>query len=328
MDGLTVGHATDLAFCTGVTAIICAHPMTASVAVLGGAPGGHDLGPLDPAASIDAVDAIVLSGGSAYGLAAAGGVQAWLRANGRGRVFAGRAVPLVAAAVLFDLVTNDPARWDRFPPYRDLGWAAAEVSSDAIEEGSIGAGTGAATATLKGGIGVSRAVTESGHAILALAAVNAMGTATIGDGPHFWAAPYEVDGEFGNLGWPSPMPADSLRLRRKHQQPATTLGLVATDARLTKAQAHRLALMAHDGLARAVLPAHAPMDGDTIFALSTGAREMTNPVAELTELGHLAAITFARAVARGVYLATPLLGLTQTWREKFGHTEAASNSRV
>ena len=326
LPGLRVGHATDSRFGSGVTAIVFDAPCVAAVCVLGGAPGGRDLGMLDPAASVERIDAIVLSGGSAFGLDAAGGVQAALREAGRGGSFAGQRVPLVAQAILFDLANGADKQWGRFSPYRDLGYAAACAIAADCALGSVGAGTGAATATCKGGVGLARAVTPQGHSVAALAAVNAMGSALIGDGPHFWAAPFEQGGEFGGLGWPAAIRPADLAYHAKQQAPATTIGLIATDAALTKAQAHRLAIMAHDGLARAVLPAHAPMDGDTIFAVSTGARPLVEgnrgaqPIAELTELGHLATQVFARAVARGVFEATalPHPGAQRAWRDRFG----------
>ena len=324
MPGLLVGHATDLALGSGVTAIVFEQPCVASVCVLGGAPGGRDTAMLDPGSSIERIDAVVLSGGSAFGLDAAGGVQAALRAAGRGGVFAGQRVPLVAQAILFDLANGADKDWGVFAPYRELGNAAALAAGRSFALGTVGAGAGAATASCKGGIGAASAATPHGHAVAALAAVNAMGSATIGGGPHFWAAPFECHGEFGGLGWPAAFTAADLAYRIKHraETPSTTIGVIATDAALTKGQAHRLAIMAHDGLARAVLPAHAPMDGDTIFAVSTGARPMTHPIAELTELGHLATQVFARAVARGVYEATalPHPGAQPAWRDLFPQT--------
>ncbi len=307
--GLLVGHATDLALGSGVTAIVFDAPCVASVCVLGGAPGGRDAAMLDPSGSIERIDAVVLSGGSAFGLDAAGGVQAMLRQAGRGGVFAGQPVPLVAQAILFDLANGADKDWGVFSPYRDFGYAAAvAAAAGGFALGTVGAGTGAATASCKGGIGSASATTAEGHTVAAIAAVNAMGSPLIGGGPHFWAAPFERAGEFGGRGWPAVItPADlAYRIKHRAEAPATTIGLIATDAALTKAQAHRLAIMAHDGLARAVLPAHAPMDGDTIFAVSTGRRAMTHPVAELTELGHVATQVFARAVARGVFEATSL----------------------
>ena len=183
----------------------------------------------------------------------------------------------------------------------------------------MGAGTGATTATLKGGLGSASAFTSSGHCVGAIVAVNAIGTATIGDGPHFWAAPFEIGAEFGGLGLPSVFDT-RLRTKGGAPTPATTIALVATDAALTKVQARRLAIMADDGLARAIHPAHAPNDGDTVFAASTGLRPIADPIRELTELGHVAGTVLARAIARAVFEATSLPyppGLA-SWRDQFG----------
>ncbi len=314
--GLRVGHAGDTLICSGVTAVIFDQPCVASVMVLGGAPGGRDLGLLSPAATVERIDAIVLGGGSAFGLDAAGGVQSALREDGRGYPVAGHRVPLVPQAILFDLANGGDKNWGRFSPYRDFGYAAARAATAGpVPIGSVGAGMGATTATVKGGLGSASVVTAGGYTVAALVAVNALSSPLIGDGPWFWAAPFEVGAEFGDLGWPAQMGSQATALRTKGRpQPATTIGLVATDATLTKSQAHRLAIMAHDGLARAVLPAHAPMDGDTIFAASTGRR----PLADLTELGHAAASVFARAVARGVYEAKSFPGGQPSWRDRFG----------
>ena len=183
--------------------------------------------------------------------------------------------------------------------------------------GSVGAGAGATTATVKGGLGSASAVTSHGHTVAAIVAVNAVGSATIGDGPHFWAAPFERSGEFGGHGLPASF--DTALRAKGGRGTSTTIGLVATDATLSKAQAMRLAIMAHDGLARAVLPVHAPLDGDTIFAATTGMRAMAEPVIELTELGHVATQVMARAIARGVYEATalPVPGAQPSWRDRF-----------
>jgi L-aminopeptidase/D-esterase-like protein len=316
---LRLGHAADERIRSGVTAILFDQPCVASVAVLGGAPGGRELGFLDPDMTVERADAVVLSGGSAFGLDAASGVQAALREDGRGYLVAGARVPLVPQAILFDLANGGDKDWGRFSPYRDLGYAAARAATDGpIALGSVGAGTGATTATVKGGFGAATVVTESGFTLLALAAVNAVGNPLVGDGPWFWAAPFEVDGEFGGRGWPARMGPEAIALRTKGRvQPSTTIGLVVTDATLTKAQAKRLALMAHDGLARAVLPAHAPMDGDTIFAAATGARPLGQDTRQLTELGHAATCAFARAVARGVFEATAFPGGIPAWRDRF-----------
>ncbi|HET6237052.1 MAG TPA: P1 family peptidase, partial [Acetobacteraceae bacterium] len=281
--GVAVGHATDVALGSGVTAIVFDRPATAAVCVLGGAPGGRDTGLLAPEMTVEAVDAIVLSGGSAFGLDAAGGVQAALREMGRGYAVRDARIPIVPQAIIFDLLNGGNKDWGRFSPYRELGYAAARAAGGDtapaadLALGSVGGGTGATTATVKGGLGSASARTDAGHTVGAIAIVNAVGSPLIGSGPWFWAAPYERDAEFGGLGWPARIDT-TLRLKGgpgiDATATSTTIGLVATDATLTKAQAHRLAIMAHDGLARAVLPAHAPMDGDTIFAAATGYRPL------------------------------------------------------
>ena len=316
--GVAVGHAQDLRLGSGVTAILFDQPATAAVSVLGGAPGGRDTDMLAPQNTVAAVDAIVLSGGSAFGLDAAGGVQAALREQGRGLLVRNVRVPLVPQAIIFDLANGGDKDWGRFSPYRDLGYAAANAVAHNFELGSVGGGTGATTATVKGGLGSASATTSAGHTVAAIVVVNAVGAVTIDDGPWFWAAPYEQNGEYGGRGWP---PSFELKPRWKGGPgTSTTIGLVCTDAVLTKAQAMRLAIMAHDGLARAVLPAHAPMDGDTIFAAATCKRPMQDPTHELTELGHAATLTMARAIGRGVFHATalPVPGAQPSWQNRFG----------
>jgi L-aminopeptidase/D-esterase-like protein len=341
--GIAVGHATDLALGSGVTAILFDRPATAAVCVLGGAPGGRDIGLLAPEMTVQAVDAIVLSGGSAFGLDAAGGVQAALREMGRGYAIRDARIPIVPQAIIFDLLNGGNKDWGRFSPYRELGYAAAQAAvaqaaghdvarandfarAHDFALGSVGGGTGATTATVKGGLGSASARTDAGHTVGALAIVNAVGSPLIGTGPWFWAAPYEQDSEFGGLGWPARIDT-TLRLKggpgTSMTATSTTIGLVATDAALTKAQAQRLAIMAHDGLARAVLPAHAPLDGDTIFAAATGHRPLGEVVPELTALGFAATLVMARAIARGVHAATalPVPGGQPAWRDRFGATQ-------
>jgi L-aminopeptidase/D-esterase-like protein len=315
--GIAVGNAHDLQLGSGVTAIVFDRPAVASVSVLGGAPGGRDTELLAPHNTVEAVDAIVLSGGSAFGLDAAGGVQAALREQGRGIAIGVARVPIVSQAILFDLLNGGDKNWGRFSPYRDMGYAAARALGRTFALGSVGAGTGATTATVKGGLGSASAVASHGHTVAAIVAVNAVGAPTVGTGPHFWAAPFERNGEFGGRGLPATF--DTTLRAKAGRGTSTTIGLVATDAMLTKAQAMRLAIMAHDGLARAVLPAHAPLDGDTIFAAATGLRPMHDPVFELTELGHLATQVMARAIARGVYeaAALPVPGAQPSWRDRF-----------
>ena len=349
--GVAVGHATDLALGSGVTAIVFDRPATAAVCVLGGAPGGRDTGLLAPEMTVQAVDAIVLSGGSAFGLDAAGGVQAALREMGRGYAVRDARIPIVPQAIIFDLLNGGNKDWGRFSPYRELGYAAAQAATRGSTAqgstaqgstvgasggdsataadfalGSVGGGTGATTATVKGGVGSASARTEAGHTVGAIAIVNAVGSPLIGGGPWFWAAPYERDAEFGGLGWPASIDT-TLRLKGgpgiDATATSTTIGLVATDAALTKAQAHRLAIMAHDGLARAVLPAHAPMDGDTIFAAATGYRPLGEAIPELTALGFAATLVMARAIAHGVFHASalPVPGGQPAWRDRFGASQ-------
>ena len=319
--GLSVGHATDLDLGSGVTAILFDSIATVSVCVLGGAPGGRETTMLEPEMGLSGIHAVVLSGGSAFGLDAASGVQAALREAGRGLDVRGALVPLVSSAILFDLLNGGNKDWGRFPPYRELGYAAAVAASGgAFALGTVGAGTGATTATVKGGLGSASCVTRAGHRVGAIVAVNALGAPTIGDGPWFWAAPFEQGAEFGGRGWPAVMPEGALTPRLKGGPgTATTIALVATDAALTKPQAKRLAIMANDGLARAILPAHAPLDGDTVFAASTGRRPLAGDY-DLTELGQAATIVLARAVARGVFEATalPWPGAQAAWRDRFG----------
>ncbi|MGF9695186.1 P1 family peptidase [Rhizobium sp. 0TCS1.26] len=317
--GLSVGHATDLQLGSGVTVVVFDEPAMASGIVLGGAPGGRDTALLDPAMTVERVDALVLSGGSAFGLDAAGGVQAGLREIGRGLHVGSTRVPIVPQAILMDLLNGGDKNWGLHSPYRDMGYAAFQAARrENFSLGTVGAGTGATTATFKGGLGSASAVSSAGHTVAALVAVNALGSATVGDSRHFWAAPFEKGAEFGGLGFPSEFTAADVALRLKGVNlKATTIGIVVTDAILTKAQAHRLSIMAHDGLARAILPAHLPADGDTVFAAATGARPLGEPV-EFMELCHLATLSFARAVARGIFEATslPVEGAQAAWRDR------------
>jgi L-aminopeptidase/D-esterase-like protein len=321
IDGLSVGHAQDARIASGVTALIFAEPAVASIAVHGGAPGLRDTGLLEPEMSVEKVDALVLSGGSAYGLDAMGGVMALLRERGRGFSVRGIKVPIVPGAILFDLCNGGDKAIGREPIYWHLGLRAAEAATTDFALGSVGAGLGATTADLAGGLGSASDVTAAGFRVGALVAVNAMGRATIGEGPHFWAAPFERDGEFGGLGLPSPWPAgeDTIRIKGDAAE-NTTIGIVATDAALTKPEAKRLAVMAHDGMARALRPSHAAMDGDTIFAAATGLATRAATMRDKIEIGSRAADCVARAIARAVYEARPLPfpGAPPSWRSKFG----------
>jgi D-aminopeptidase len=318
--GVLVGHAQDDRLGSGVTAIVFEEPAVASIDVRGGGPGTREIDVLEPAATVDRIDGIALSGGSAFGLEAGGGIQAWLRERGRGFAVRTARVPIVPGAILFDLLAGGDKDWGRFAPYRDLGYAAAANAAVEFALGSVGAGLGATTLDLKGGIGSAAATTSQGHAVGALAAVNAAGSAVIGGGPWFWAAPFEQDAEFGGLGLPTTIAPEALRHRTKGSARAsTTLVVVATDAVLTKGQARRLAVMAQTGLARALYPVHTPLDGDVVFAAATGRKPLADPLIDLSELGTSAANAVARAVARGVFAATALAfeGAPASWRDRF-----------
>jgi L-aminopeptidase/D-esterase-like protein len=319
--GIAVGHADDARLASGVTAIVFDAPIIASFDVRGGGPGTRETDLLDPSRTVERIDALVLSGGSAFGLDAASGVQAYLRSIGRGYQVGAARVPLVPGAILFDLLNGGDKDWGRYPPYRELAYAAAERAGADFALGSVGAGLGATTVNFKGGIGSASAIADGGFAVGALAAVNAAGSAVIGDGPWFWAAPYERDGEFGGRGLPPAMPAHALTARTKGTpRMNTTLVVVATDATLTKAQAKHVAAMAHDGLARAIHPVHTALDGDTVFAAATGRQALANPPFDLTAIGSAAGIVVARAIARGVYEAKSLSAgpALPAYRDRFG----------
>jgi L-aminopeptidase/D-esterase-like protein len=309
---------------SGVTAVIFDRPVVAAIDVRGGGPGTREGALLDVANTVERIDAIALSGGSAFGLEAGGGVQAWLAEQGRGFVVREAVIPIVPGAICFDLLNGGNKKWGRFAPYRELGYVAAAAAATDFTLGNAGAGLGATTANFKGGLGSASATTPGGVTVAALAVVNAVGTVTVGDGPWFWAAPFETDGEFGARGLPASFTPDMLRARLKGGPSATaventTLAVVVTDADLTKTQAKRLAMIAQTGFARAIYPVHAPLDGDVLFAAATGEKPI-DPLAGLTELGMVAANVVARAIARGVYTATalPFPGALPAWRDRFG----------
>jgi D-aminopeptidase len=321
--GLAVGNADDADLRSGCTVLLGARPFTAAVSIMGGAPGTRETDLLAPDKLVQEVDALVLSGGSVFGLSAASGVTDGLRAMGRGFEVGGMRVPIVPAAILFDLTNGGDKGWHD-NPYPALGRAALAAAGPDFAMGSAGAGYGATTATFKGGLGSASAVLDNGVTVGALAAVNALGSATVGEGPHFWAAPWEMAGEFGGRGiGPAPPPGHEPGLH-KAQGEATSLVIVATDARLTQAQALRLATAAQDGFARALVPSHTPYDGDLVFAVATGARDLADDPGDQFRLGHAAACCTARAIARAVFLAQPRPGDRQpAWVSRFGRRPAS-----
>jgi len=318
--GLKVGNARDDALRSGVTVLTADRPFTAAVHVMGGAPGTRETDLLAPDKLVQQVDALVLSGGSAFGLDAASGVAEGLRAAGRGFPVGHMRVPIVPAAILFDLLSGGDKDWiDN--PYGALGRRAyAEARAD-FALGSEGAGTAATTTDLMGGLGSASLELPGGVMVGALVAVSAIGSVVQSGGPHFWAAPFEFADEFGGLG-----PARNVDpcagadpLSAIGQGRSTTIAIVATNASLTQAEATRLAIGAHDGLARAIVPSHTPTDGDLVFAAATGDVALEGGLRDRMRLGHAAAICLSRAVARGVFAAKGWPGAPKpTWNSLFG----------
>lgn len=324
--GLKVGNAHDERLMSGVTVIVADAPFVTAADGRGGGLGTRETDALSLQGVVGEAHAIVLSGGSAFGLDAATGAQAWLRERGIGFAVREARVPIVPGAILFDLLNGGDKAWGRTPPYADLAYRACERATDAFEIGSVGAGYGAMTISTRGGLGSASARLDDGTVIGALAAVNPAGSVTIGARPQFWAGPFETAGEFGGLAPHGALGADDLAPRIKGAAgESTVLALVATDASLDKPQAKRLAIMAQTGLARAIYPVHTPLDGDIVFAISTRARPLSDPVAGLARIGAVAANVLARAVARAVYSAGPVPEGWQgppSWRERFGENSA------
>ena len=310
--GLRVGNAQDSRLRSGATVLVADVPFVAGVHVMGGAPGTRETDLLAPDKTVQEVDALVLSGGSAFGLDAASGVADGLRAMGRGFPVGDQRVPIVPGAILFDLLNGGDKTWER-NPYAPLGRAALEAAGADFALGSAGAGFGAGVMGLRGGLGSASCVLDCGITVGALVAVNALGRVCDDDG-RFFAAPWALGDELGG-GETGRLPPDWEPFGTAGPREATTIAIVATDARLTQAQATRLATAAHDGMARAIQPSHTPMDGDLIFAAATGAQALPDPIWDALWLGHAAACCLARAIARGVHAAQPG-GHLPAWVEK------------
>lgn len=310
--GIKVGHWTDRRAATGCTVVLCERGAVGGVDVRGAAPGTYETDVLRPGSMVASVHAILLTGGSAFGLDAATGVMRWCEEHGIGISFGGSVIPIVSGAVIFDLGTG---RRD-IRPNAESGYAAAAAAKTGrITEGSVGVGTGATVAklmgreyALKGGVGTASESLDEGVVVAALVAVNAVGDVIDSRDGSVLAGPRADAGRF----------ADTLSmLRSGGRRPAegnTTIGVVATNARLTKEQTNRLASVAHDGIARAIRPAHTQADGDTLFALATGEKEMH--ALRLVALEAFAALVVERAILKGVLAAKSLAGIpsVQDWR--------------
>jgi L-aminopeptidase/D-esterase-like protein len=314
VEGIAVGHCTEAAAVSGVTVILCGEGAVAAADVRGAAPGTRETDLLAPGNLVEKVQAVVLAGGSVYGLAAADGVVRWLAENGRGfPLGGGRVAPIVPAAVLYDL-----GRGPQFVPPVGPEWgrrACEAADSGPVALGSVGAGTGALAGGIKGGIGGASLVLDSGITVAAMMAVNPAGSVINPETGRPWEIGLEIGGEFGAAGRRAvrlpPVPAAAPGRN-------TTIGVVACDAALTRVQALQVARMAHDGLARAVRPAHTLFDGDAIFCLATGRRPLPEtpgffaaPHARaVSDIGHAAAGCTARAIVHAVLGARTMAGMT------------------
>ena len=318
VDGITVGHATDEASQSGVTSLLCLPGYCAGVDVRGGGPGTRETEALAPENLVGRAHAIVLAGGSIFGLGAADGVASALSVQGTGiRLRAPSvAIPIVPCAVLHDLGNDGDKSWGMNPPYRRLGVESVDHASVEFTLGSVGAGRGAMAGLIKGGIGSSSIELGDQLVVGALAVVNCVGSALMPDGKTYWSWPFEIGGEFGGRGAPrdpvcvnDPVPDQSRlsELGRLQAGANTTLAVVACNADLSAAECRRVAMMAQDGIARAIRPVHTPFDGDTVFAVASATRALDASVpraAHIARIGSAAADCLARAIARGVHHAT------------------------
>lgn len=311
--GICVGNAHDHGAKTGTTVILTEAPCVGAVAVAGGGPGTRETDLLAADKLVDHVDAVVLSGGSAYGLGAADGVAAALGARGRGFAMVDRPgvpnAPIVPSAILYDLANGGDKSWGETPPYRELGKSAlADANGGKFALGRAGAGYGAMAGQHSGGLGSASIKSADGMSVGAVVAVNSFGSVYMPNTDAFWAWPYEIDGEYGGVRPPASYIADADDWgAAKHNPQAgenTTIACIATDVALTPGQANRVAQMALAGMARAIRPVFAPFDGDVVFVLSTAKQELPDPAPlNLARLGELAASTLARAISRGVHEA-------------------------
>ncbi len=308
VEGFHVGNASDSTLKSGTTVLTSEQSFTAAVHVMGGAPGTRETDLLAPDRLVQKVDALVLSGGAAFGLDAGSGVADAMAKTGRGFPVGAFRIPIVPAAILFDLLNGGDKDWKE-NPYGRLGRRALKNAGTDFELGTAGAGTGATTANLKGGLGSASLVLGNGITVGALVAANPVGSVTIPGSRKFWAAPFEIGDEFGQAGLPDEAPDLQATFRGKHNALApganTTIAVVATNAVLTQSQAQRMAIAAHDGLARAIVPSHTPFDGDLVFAAASGTSQLPAEDNDMLDICHAASLCLARAVARGIRYATP-----------------------
>ncbi|WP_291199651.1 P1 family peptidase [Hyphomonas sp.] len=310
--GIRVGQAEDARVRSGVTVILPESFAVGAVAVVGGGPGTRETDVLRGGRLVGGADAICLSGGSAFGLAAADGVMSGLKAAGRGFALVARPgvppTPIVPAAILYDLANGGDKDWGEVAPYAAMGRRAFDAAGDSFRLGRAGAGAGARAGQSPGGTGSASIVTADGLTVGALAAVNSFGSVRVPNSAAFWAWPYEIGGEFGGARPDVTQAFDAEDWGAAKANPAprenTTIACIATDVALTRDEAERVAQMALAGMARAIRPVFAPTDGDVVFVMSTERCQIEGARPQLiARIGELAASTLARAIARGVYEA-------------------------
>ena len=323
VQGLSIGCAEDAKVLTGVTVIVPDDRAVCAVEILGGGPGTRETDALASKNLVDAVDGVVLAGGSVYGLGAADGVAAAMGAEGRGFALIDLPgvprSPVIPAAILYDLANGGDKAWGDAPPYAALGKRAYAARSRDVKLGNAGAGLGAKAGALKGGQGSASIVTQDDFTIAALACVNSWGSTTMPGSRAFWAYPFEIDDEFGGVKPHANIAVDAEDWAGAKFAPApranTTIACVAVDADLTPAEAKRVAQMASAGLARAIRPVFAPFDGDIVFALATAKKKTPEPrPLSIARFGAAAADCLTRAIARGVY-AAETIGPHMSWRD-------------
>ena len=319
--GVLIGNSHNEIIKSGVTVFTSDKRFAAAVTVLGGAPGTRETDLLESDKLVEKIDAIVLSGGSAFGLDAATGVVDCLRKENRGYPLKDINIPIVPSAILADLFNGGDDQWEE-NPYGNLGKLAFNSISNSFEIGTIGAGYGATTSNLKGGLGSASIVLGNGATVGALVAVNPSGSVVTDGSNSFWATPFEIGDEFGGKEF---IPPKNIFTEYHRGDDAakdafsidnTTIAIVATDLELSKVELKRISVAAHDGMSRAILPSHTPYDGDLIFAVSTGRKKIKINPNDIYNIGNAAAICLSRAIARGVYEAkSEKNDLLPTWQD-------------
>ena len=303
--GLYIGNSENELINTGSTILTCKDRFVASYKVLGGAPGTRETDLLEPDKLVEKIDALVLSGGSAFGLEAASETVNLLRRDNKGYSVSNNKVPIVPSAIIFDLMNGGNKDWEN-NPYIDLAQKAYSDMSSNFKIGSYGAGKGATAGNIKGGLGSCSLLINNTYTVGALIIVNSFGSVVVNDAPHFWAAPFEYQNEFGGLGCSNKFEPfkEIARTSPDDFKKNTVIGVVATDADLSKAQCKALATVAHDGITRAVFPSHTTFDGDLMFAISTGEKQLKENFNDILAINQAASLCVSRSIARGVYHAS------------------------